>query len=92
MPFEAGKSGNPGGRPKENAEVKRLARSHGVAALLKLVALKDSPDERISLAAAQALLDRGFGKPSQELQHTGGEDEDGNSIPLAGILVEHVKP
>ena len=29
MPWGKGKSGNPGGRPKEDAEVKQLARSHG---------------------------------------------------------------
>lgn len=74
MPFEAGKSGNPGGRPKENAEVKRLARMHGIAALEKIVALTASDDQRISLAACQTLLDRGFGKPAQA--HIGGDEDD----------------
>ena len=72
MPFAPGQSGNPGGRPKENAEVKALARSHGKAALEKIVALMSSADERIALAASQTLLDRGFGKPTQPLS---GDDE-----------------
>lgn len=74
MPFVKGQSGNPGGRPKENAEVKRLAREQGVAAIAKLVALMASEDERISLAASQALLDRAFGKPAQTI--IGDDDED----------------
>lgn len=82
MPFEKGQSGNPGGRPKENAEVKALARSHGKTALQKIVALMDSEDERIALAASQTLLDRGFGKPSQSIV---GGDEDDNPIRIDKI-------
>ncbi len=74
MPFEKGRSGNPGGRPKENAEVKRLAREQGEASIAKLVALRDSADERVALAAAQALLDRAFGKPAQAI--IGGDEDD----------------
>lgn len=74
MAFVAGKSGNPGGRPKENAEVKRLAQSHGIAAIEKLVALMDSDDEKTKLAACQAVLDRGFGKPAQAI--IGGTEDD----------------
>jgi hypothetical protein len=87
MPFEKGQSGNPGGRPKENAEVKRLAREQGIASIQKLVALRDSQDERIALAASQALLDRAFGKPAQVL--IGDEDE--SPIALKGVI-ELVRP
>lgn len=72
MPFEPGKSGNPGGRPKETAEVKALAREHGKAAVLKLVELMEVGNERTQVAAAVALLDRGFGKPSQTIS---GDEE-----------------
>lgn len=82
MPFEKGQSGNPGGRPKENAEVKALARSHGKAALEKIVALMGSQDERIALAASQTLLDRGFGKPAQVL--VGDDDEP--PISVHGVI------
>ena len=67
MPFEKGISGNPGGRPKEGAEVKALARTYGVPAIEKLVALLSCGDDRTEMAAAQALLDRGYGKPSQAI-------------------------
>lgn len=65
--FKPGKSGNPGGRPKESGEVKSLAREHGEAAILKLVELLHDDDKRMALASAQALLDRGYGKPSQSV-------------------------
>ncbi len=72
MPFQPGQSGNPGGRPKENAEIKALARTYGRTALEKMAALLESDDEKVRLAAAQALLDRGFGKPTQP---HGGDEE-----------------
>ena len=72
MPFEKGRSGNPGGRPKENAEVKALARQHGPAAIQKLADLMNCGNPRTEVAAAQALLDRGFGKPVQPIA---GDDE-----------------
>jgi hypothetical protein len=86
MPFEKGQSGNPGGRPKENAEVKALARSHGVAAVQKIVGLMNSADEKTVLAACQALLDRGFGKPAQVL--VGDDDEP--PISVKEILIRAV--
>lgn len=67
MPFEKGKSGNPGGRPKESAEVKALAREHGPAAIKKLAELMNCGNPRTEVAAAQALLDRGYGKPAQAI-------------------------
>ena len=36
-PFKKGQSGNPGGRPKEIAEVKALARAHTITAINTLV-------------------------------------------------------
>lgn len=70
MPFEPGKSGNPGGRPKGTGKVRELAREHTEAAIKALV---DSlADERLKVSAAQALLDRGWGKPTQ---HIAGDDE-----------------
>jgi hypothetical protein len=85
--FEKGQSGNPGGRPKENAEVKRLAREHGVTAIKKLAALMDSDDERIVVAACQTLLDRGFGKPAQAII---GGDEDDPAVKVEQIIIRAV--
>ncbi|MET3929569.1 HEAT repeat protein [Lysobacter sp. OAE881] len=71
MAFQKGQSGNPGGRPKEDAEIKALARAAGPEAIDKLLELLRGDDRRTALAAAQALLDRGFGKPAQAI--TGDE-------------------
>ena len=63
--FAPGQSGNPGGRPKAAIDIQELARQHGPEAILTLVeALKD-PKHKV--AAAIALLDRGYGKPIQSL-------------------------
>lgn len=63
-PFPAGMSGNPGGRPKVIAEVRDLARQHtrkAIQTLVKVMQLGESDSARV--AAANALLDRGYGKP-----------------------------
>ena len=71
-PFKKGQSGNPGGRPKVVAEVKELAKEHTVEAIQTLVSImtnpKFAPAARVS--AANALLDRGYGRPAQ---HVTGE-------------------
>ena len=87
MPFEKGQSGNPGGRPKENAEVKRLAQEHGPAAIAKLVELMGCGQARTEVAAAIALLDRGYGKPAQVI----AGDDDLPAVKMEGVL-KFVKP
>ena len=71
--FAPGQSGNPGGRPKDEHRVAELARSYTLEAIDTLVELmRDGKDERMRGTAAQALLDRGWGKAKVELV-TGAE-------------------
>lgn len=70
-PFKPGQSGNPGGRPKENAEVKALAREHTETAIQTLVHYcKQRKDAGAAVRAAQELLNRGWGKPVQPIDTT----------------------
>jgi hypothetical protein len=89
MPFEKGKSGNPGGRPKEVAEVRKLAQVHGPAAIERLVELMASENERTAVAACEAILNRGFGRPAQSLTVAG--DDDSPLFPDK-VTVNVVKP
>ena len=66
--FVPGSSGNPGGRPKDEARVAELARSYTSEAIDTLVELmRHGRDDRVRGTAAQALLDRGWGKPKVEV-------------------------
>jgi hypothetical protein len=65
--FVKGQSGNPGGRPKADVQVKDLAREHTVAAIKTLVSALKAKGERTRVAAAEALLDRGWGKAAQSV-------------------------
>jgi hypothetical protein len=79
MPFQPGQSGNPGGRkPKsdDDRKVEELARSYAAEAIRTLASIMRSAKAPASArsAAAQAILDRGFGRPRQTLRHGGEED------------------
>jgi hypothetical protein len=78
--FQKGRSGNPGGRPKEAHDVKALARTHTTAAVDRLAFWLMSDNPKASVSAAVALLDRGWGRAPQALTGEGGEG------PLQAII------
>ena len=63
--FVKGQSGNPGGQPKELKEIAALARKLAPEAIERLAYWMRSENPKASTTACQALLDRGFGKPTQ---------------------------
>ena len=73
MTWQPGQSGNPGGRPKENEELKALARTFTAEAIERLAHWMRSDEPRASVAAVSVLLDRGYGKPAQAMTGEGGE-------------------
>ena len=61
--FLPGISGNPGGRPREVGDVREIARDHTEEAVETLVDLmRHAKSDAARGTAAQALLDRGYGK------------------------------
>jgi len=93
-----GISGNPLGRPKIIAQVRDAARAHTTLTLERLVSLVDSADEKIALSAAQALLDRGWGRCEQSVAVTTPEkaapvdhDVDWKSLTPQQCADEYVK-
>src|SRR3954471_17012450 len=70
MAFKKSVSGNPGGRPKIMAPIREMARAHSTAAIEALAAIVQDinapPSARV--AAATALLDRGWGKPTVHIE------------------------
>lgn len=69
MTFQPGISGNPGGKPRGLDGVRRMARAASPRALATLNYWMRQRDPKLafaSIAAANALLDRAWGKPGTD--------------------------
>jgi hypothetical protein len=67
--FMRGRSGNPGGRPRQLASVMHEARRYTFEAICTLEKLmRTAKSESVRLNAAEAVLSRGWGRPIQALQ------------------------
>lgn len=85
-PFQPGSDErrNAGGRPKEVGHVKELAKEQteaAIATLMEIHADKTQPAPA-RVAAATALLDRAWGKPSQAVDMTSKGERMGYVIPV----------
>jgi len=87
-PFQPGKSGNPGGRPAVVGHIKDLARKQADQAILTLAEICADIEAPHSarVAAAQALLDRGYGKPTQYIEDKANPIDDLNDDDQRALL------
>lgn len=61
---------------KATREIKAVAQLHGPQAIAELVRIMTSSEsDSARVTAARELLDRGYGKPAQSLEHSGPEGQ-----------------
>lgn len=74
--WQPGVSGNPGGMPKGLGEVKKLARQYTAVAIQTLHDIMIDKEQTGSarVGAANSLLDRGYGRPIQQVEVGGPGD------------------
>ena len=88
--FKKGVSGNPGGRPKAERSLQALAKEHTLDALQTLIEIAKNPAESgaARVSAASALLDRGYGKPRQHIEHSDANIFSGMSVEELQQFIE----
>ena len=92
--FKPGRSGNPGGRPKLTTEQKaqefeliQACRSKSPDAIVVIAQLMHRADRDSVRLAASLIVERGWGKAMQAIEHSG---KDGENVPRShhcGICV-----
>jgi hypothetical protein len=76
-PFKKGQSGNPKGRPKKLPELNKLLadvlgeEKDGVTAAEAILKALRAKAAKGDIRAAEVLLDRGYGKAKQAVEHSG---------------------
>ena len=69
-------------KPKRVIDLKSLARGYTEVSIRTVAGLaKDASDENVKLAANKLLMERGWGRPHQEIKHTGTGE--GGAIKIA---------
>jgi hypothetical protein len=77
-----GVSGNPGGGVRPSAEVVAMARAYTTKAIETLVSCLEAKSGMVRVVAANALLDRAWGKPKETHEITPGE---GSALMFAAL-------
>lgn len=84
--FRPGQSGNPGGRPAHYHDARKAlqawASERGVE---RLIALAESPDDRVASVVTLGIMDRAFGKPKE---YDPSEDKGGLQWDSSGLTRE----
>jgi hypothetical protein len=68
--FAPGRSGNPGGRVGLPGDLRQQLEDGAPMAVARLVELIGAADERVALAASEALLSRLYGRPAMAVDAT----------------------
>lgn len=78
IPFQPGNKLNPNGRPKktkEDEDIKAMAKSIAPEVFQRLVFWANSNNGKIAVQACNSILDRAYGKPTQQIDHGNANDK-----------------